>query len=339
MQNRSSGVRGLVFGGIMAALVVVFALVPYLSIFMPLPLILAYLRYSGRVAVLTSIVAALLSSIFVGPVQAFLILVPTGILPGLTFGYGIRRKLKPLVTGLLAVGVFFLGFALNYVITRAVVLEGRDPIVVAAESEQGRQLLNDQFDAFEKVIQNMPTEREDQRQAVEQMKTLVEEGRRDPVAMTWSLLPMGIFLMAAFSSWLTYMLARWILPRFGHEVPRPAPFGEFYLPAWLSALYLALSLGAGYLGRTIVNAPWWAKLLMNVITPLAYIFLLGGMAVAYGYFRKREMPKAAAVGFSLLGLLLGQVGMQLYIYVAVFDSMFDFRGLGHGMMKRPEETP
>ncbi|MBP2019482.1 hypothetical protein J2Z79_002921 [Symbiobacterium terraclitae] len=47
MQSRFTQTRGLVFGGLMAALIVVFSLVPVLSFLMPIPLVLAFVRYSG----------------------------------------------------------------------------------------------------------------------------------------------------------------------------------------------------------------------------------------------------------------------------------------------------
>ncbi|HWH72464.1 MAG TPA: DUF2232 domain-containing protein, partial [Candidatus Sulfotelmatobacter sp.] len=126
----------------MAGILLVCALVPFLSIFLPIPLVLVYVRYGGRTAVLTAVVSALLTAMFKGPIQAFLITVPSGILPGLVFGLGFRRKLKPLVIGLLAVAVFFGGFAAEYMVTRVAILGGQDPFENALQSTEGRQMLD-----------------------------------------------------------------------------------------------------------------------------------------------------------------------------------------------------
>lgn len=340
MHNRSSGVKGLVFGGVMAAMVVVFALVPFLSIFLPIPLVLAYVRYGGRVALLTAVVAVLFSALFVGPVRAFLLMVPVGVLPGLMFGYGFRKKLTPLIIGLLAVVVFFLGQAANYTVTRTVVLGGRDPIVVALETPAIREQLDENLNGIEQLLKSQPAGTEQQKQAAAQMLTRFDEMRAHPVETFWLMLPSVVFVMGGMSAWLNYMLCRWILPRFGHAVPQPTPFREFRLPAWLTLGYAVLAWGGNYLTGSVLNAPWWVKLLTNISAPLMLIFVLVGMAVAYGFLRQKELSKPLAVGFTLAGLfLLGGMGMTVYMMLAMWDAIFDFRGLGHGLWKRPTETP
>jgi uncharacterized protein YybS (DUF2232 family) len=338
MHNRSLGSRGLVFGGIMAGLVVVCALIPFLSVFIPIPLVLAYVRFGGKVATLTAVVSGLLTAMFLGPVQAFIVTVPAGILPGLIFGFGFRRKLKPMTIGLLAVAVFFLGFAADYVVTRAAVMGGRDPFVVALESPQGREVMDKMLGSIEQLAQAQGAAGSAQ---AEQFKAMFAEYHKDPIAFTWSVLPMGLFLIGAASTWINYMLCRWILPRFGHEVPRPAPFSEFRIPTWTVWFFALVMFGSGYVGTSVLNAPWWAKLILNVAGPLTYVFMFAGVAAVYGYLRRKQnMAKGSAVALSLVPLLFGGFGPQIYVLVAMWDTIFDFRGLGHGIMRnRPEGTP
>ncbi|MGE5675744.1 MAG: DUF2232 domain-containing protein [Mycobacterium leprae] len=341
MRTRSTGVRGLVFGGIMAALVIVFAVVPMLSIFMPIPLVLVYVRYGGRTALLTSVVAVIFSVLLVGPVQAISYLVPAGILPGLAFGYGFRRKLRPIVIGVIAVAVSIMGYAATYVITRAAVMGGRDPIAVAVQSPEARQLIDPIISAMEKATALPSGATEAQKQQAERVKAQIDEIKQDPAAVTWALLPSSLLFFGAASSWLNYMLCRWILPRFGHEIPAPTPFSEFWIPSWLTWVFVAALYGQTYMGPSLINAPWWVKVLLNVVSPLSYIFVLVGMAGAYGFLRKKEISKQLSLLFILLGLLLfgWSIGVQLYIMLAMWDSIFDFRGLGHGLLKRPKTTP
>jgi uncharacterized protein YybS (DUF2232 family) len=340
VHHRSSGVKGLVFGSLMAALIVVFALVPVLSLLMPVPLVLAYVRFGGRAAGLTAVVAALFSAMFVGPLQAFFLLIPAGILPGLAFGYGFRHKLKPLVIGLLAVAVFIGGWAAEYVLMRALVLDGRDPIATALESEQGRQALVRMTDFMEGLQAGQPAETAQQKRAIEMTKTWASEIQANPVQVTWMLLPSVLFLLGTLSAWINYMLCRMILPRFGHEVPAPAPFAAFRLPVWLTLIFTTAFWGAGFIGNSLLHSPWWVQLILNVLPPLQLIFVLAGIAVAYGYLRKKEVSKGIAIAFSLSGFLMGPFGLYIYMMVAMWDSIFDFRGLGHGLIKpRPEQTP
>ncbi len=338
MRNRPSGVQGLVFGGLMAALVVVFALIPFLNPFMPVPLVLTYVRYGGRVAVLAGVVAAVFSSLFVGPLQAFVILVPAGIAPGLVIGYGFQRKLRPITVGLLAVAVFIGAFAAEYAVSRAVLLQGRDPFEVALESEEIRATLEKQLDTLEALYRQSASQGEGAASAAERGLAYIEEIRRNPIGMIWVMLPAALSFMGALTAWIQIVLCRWVLVRFGHEVPQPTPFSQLRLPPWLALLYAVSLVGFGYAGASLVEAPWWVQLSVNTLSLLNFVFLLAGIAVAYGFFRKRNVPKWAAALYSLLGLLLGGLGLNLYIFLALGDAIFDFRGLGHGLWKRLNET-
>lgn len=338
MRNRTLKLQGLVFGGIMAALVLVCTLVPFLNIFMLIPLVLAYVRYGGRVAGLTAVVAVLFSFIFTGLTQT-LYLIPMGILPGLAFGYGFRHKRKPIMIGLIATVVFFVGLAGTYSLTRVLLFDGRDPIEATMETPLVRQQFDRLFEQMETTVKEQPGLTDAQRQVQEKW---IRDIRENPVKTVWASLPAGLFLISVFYSWLNYMLCRWILPRFGHEVPRPTPFGEFRLPAWLTWVFALLSMAMAYFGQqiSITALPWWVQVLWNTVLPLQMVFVLAGLAVAYGFLRKKGLGKAAATAIPL-GVLLftGGAATQLYLVLAMWDTIFDFRGLGHGMLKRPEETP
>jgi len=342
MENRSTRVQGLVFGGLMAALTVVFSLVPVLSVLMPIPLVLAYVRYGGRIAVMTATAATIFTMAFTGVVSGILA-IPAGILPGLIFGLGFRRKWKPLTIGLAAVLTFFFGFALTYVVTRVAMFDGRDPFVamletpaVQAQVEQFAGLMDQMAETIESTAAQQGAAVPAAAQQYRQMADLI---RRDAAGLTWTLLPSSLFFMGAFSSWINYLLCKLILPRFGHQVPPSTPFEEFRVPIWLVWAYVILALATPlFTGGDMTALPWWAKLMLNVFTPLMYILVLAGLAVAYGFMRKRGMQKGVAVAILVAGfLLLGQFGMQLLVLLAMWDTIFDVRGLGHGLWKRTEE--
>jgi uncharacterized protein YybS (DUF2232 family) len=338
LQHRSSGVRGLVFGGIMAALVVVCAMVPILTFFMPIPLVFVYLRFGGRAAVLASIVSAFFAALIVGPVQAFVYLVPSGILPGLVFGYGFRHKWKPIAIGIMAVAIFFVGFFANYVVTRALLMGGRDPITASIESPQGKQLLNTSLDWMDRTNQVSPKATAQQIQAAAQTQRFIDDVRQHPVETTWAFLPLGILLSGTMSAWLNYRLCRWILPRFGHPIPATVPFEEFRLPLWLAWSSMIAGFGSQYLGTSLVSAVWWVKILWNVLPPLIYLVVLAGIAVAYGFLRQKNLPKLAAGALALAGFFLGSTGLLVYVMIALWDTLFDFRGLGHGLFRLPKDA-
>ncbi len=342
MESRSTRLQGLVFGGLMAAMTVVFSLVPVLSVLMPIPLVLAYVRYGGRIAVMTATAATLFTMAFTGVVSGILA-IPAGILPGLIFGMGFRRKWKPLSIGLAAVLTFFFGFALTYVVTRVAMFDGRDPFVAMMETpafqsqvETFAVMMEQVADSAEALAAQRGTAPPQGAQLYREMADLL---RRDAVGIFWTMLPSSLFLMGAFSSWLNYMLCKLILPRFGHQLPPSTPFAEFRLPVWLIWAYAIIALLAPlFAGGDMTALPWWGKLLLNVFTPLMLILVLAGLAVAYGYLRRRGLEKGVAVLIVAAGvLLLGQIGMHILVLLAMWDTVFDVRGLGHGLWKRSEE--
>ena len=321
----------------MAALVVIFAAVPILNLLMPIPLVLTYMRFGGRAALLACVVSALFSAIFMGPVNMLLILVPGGLMPGLAFGYGLRRGWKPLMTGILALVVFFLGFALTYVGTRALVLGGRDPIADMLQTEPAKRLIADSTTLLEQAYQAKPAS-PGRDQALEGLREL----REHPVEMEYTLLPAALFLAGAVSSWFNYKLLQLSLPRLGHPIPAPAPFSEFRLPTWSVWVYAAAMLAGNYLGDsgTLVNAPWPVKVFANIIGPLVILFILAGIAVAYGYLRRKVgLGRMPAILLALAGFLLRNNGPVVYVMLAIWDTLFDFRGLGHGLFRLPTPNP
>lgn len=323
----------------MAGILLLCALIPFLGIFLPIPLVLVYVRYGGRTAVMTALVSALLTAMFKGPIQAFLITVPAGIMPGLVFGYGFRNKLRPLIIGMLAVLTFFASFGASYVVTRAAVLGGRDPIVDMVKPfepafEKMRAATQAQIDAVEP---------KNEAEAVQKKNalTMVTEMKGNFVTYTHGMLPSSLLLGGVLSAWINYLLCRATLPRFGHDVPAPYPFSRLRLPMWSIWVFTISSMAFQYVGQSFINAPWWVKTIQNVFMLAQMVFAVCGVAVIYGYFRiKKQMAKPPAVMLSLAPLMFGAIGLQVFTLGAMFDTIFDFRGLGHGLWRRPpEETP
>jgi uncharacterized protein YybS (DUF2232 family) len=279
---------------------------------------------------------------FQGPALTFFLTVPAGILPGLAFGYGFRHKLKPLVIGLIAAVTFFGGYAVNYVAARAAFMGGQDPIQEMMETPSVKQAMDQFFVPYQQMVEQQPATTDAQRAAKENTLAQIREYREHPVDVMHVLLPSGLFLGGIFSAFINFSLCRFMLRRFGHEVPDRAPFSQFRLPGWSMWVFAATLLGSMYLNQSLLNAPWWVKVLANVISPLTFVFALAGLAVAYGYLRiNMKMTKPVAMGIAVLVpfLFLKTGAMMLYAMLAVFDTIIDFRGLGHGIWKRPEPNP
>lgn len=338
MNYRQSKVSGLVFGGIMAALVVLFALVPFLGVLMPIPLVLAYVRYGGRVAGLSALISSVLCLMVQGPAVALGFMIPGGIMPGLMFGYGFRHRLKPVTTWLLAVAVFFLSFGVQYMIQRALVFGGQDPIVAVVESELGQQQMKATTQLMEPMLQQLANGSPQEQQAAEQMRARIQEYQANPAATVWVLLPSILFLVGAGSAAFNQFMCRLVLPRLGHEVPPSTPFGELKLPAWVSVAYFiifALSASTGVLtSGTVLNVPWFVQVLMNLFQPLALVMAFAGVAIAYGFLIRKSISKPFAIAIIVLVTMVMQ--LQLFVILALMDPIMDFRGLGHGWLQNPD---
>lgn len=330
MRKSAAQAQALIFGGLMAALVIIFAFVPFLSFLMPIPLVLTYLRYGGRTALLTAVVATIFAIFFTSPDVALLTVLPMGVMPGLAFGLGFKRGWKPVLTALLALAVFFVGYAGNYAASRWLFFDGKDPIVMAVESEAGREQIGAMVTLMEMAIDQQPVSTEAQKQQVEQIRAMLTQMKTEPTKMIWALLPSGLFLIGALFTWVNYLLCLRILPRFGHKIPAPSPFGELRLPAWATLGYFVLMFGGQYLLQPAGEGAWWSDLLRNVVFTLVYIFYLFGLAVVWGFLRKKDVPKGFSVLISALTLLF--FGQWLLI-LAAWDAIFDFRQLGHGLWR------
>lgn len=341
MQSRSGGARGLVFGALMAALFIITAIIPVpFRLFMPIPLVLAYVRFGGRVALLTATVATIFIFWFQGPIQA-IFLIPSGILPGLVFGFGFRNGLRPMTIGLSAVVSSFLGFAVSYVVMRTMVLGGQDPIVNAFQTEQMRELWNRFSDLFEQQLEALPRETAEQQRIYEMERERLMEQRENPAAVAWVLLPSGLFFGGAFTSWLNYKLCGWILPRFGHAMPVATPIEQFRLPMWLTWVYALSMFGMQFIwsGGSLLDVEWPVQVALNVFSTLAMVFAFAGFTVAYGILKRRGLSKGMSIGIPILAVLLVgyNLGLSLLILLAMWDSIFDFRKLGHGLFGRAKE--
>ncbi|HLO02771.1 MAG TPA: DUF2232 domain-containing protein [Symbiobacteriaceae bacterium] len=335
MRKSAAQAQALIFGGLMAALVIIFAFVPFLSFLMPIPLVLTYLRYGGRTALLTSIVATVFAIFFTSPDVALLTVLPMGVMPGLAFGLGFKRGWKPIMTALLALSVFFVGYAADYAASRWLFFDGKDPIVMSIESDAGRKQIDTMVSLMETALQQQPVATDAQKQQVAQVQSMLTQFKQEPAKMAWALLPSGLFLMGALFTWVNYLLCLRIIPRFGHQIPAPSPFGELRLPAWATLGYFVLMFGGQYVLQPVGQGAWWSDLARNVVFTLVYIFYLVGLAVVWGFLRKKDVPKGVALVLSILALVF--LGQWLLI-IAAWDAIFDFRQLGHGIWRRRPAT-
>lgn len=321
--------QGLIFGALMAALVIIFAFTQVLAFLIPIPLVLTYMRYGGRVAVLTGVVATLFSLLFASPDVALMQVLPMGVLPGLALGLGYTRKWRPLLTGGLTVLVFCFGYLLIYLLMRFVFFAGQDPI--AQLVQMMRESLTQAVNMVQGMTSQLPAGDATQQQAMQSYLQQLTTLRDSVDGFIRNLLPTSLAFGGVVFAWLNMKLCTKILPRFGYQVPAPTPFGDLRLPAWTAWGYFLLLFGGRVLELPMTGQPWWVEVARNGVLALQMIFGIVGLAVAYGWLIRKGVPKILAILISLFGFF---VLNGIFLVLAAWDAIFDFRGMGHGLWRR-----
>jgi uncharacterized protein YybS (DUF2232 family) len=321
--------QGLIFGALMAALVIIFAFTQVLAFLIPIPLVITYLRYGGRVAVLTGLVATIFSLLFASPDVALLQVLPMGVLPGLALGMGFHRKWRPLYTGALTVLVFCFGYVLIYLLTKFVFFGGQDPIVQMVQMMKGS--INQSIDLAQRLSAQLVAAGGSQEQIQGYIKNLTAV-RENLEGFIRYLMPILLASSGIMLAWLNMKLCAKILPRFGLQISGPTPFGDLRLPVWSIWGCFALLLGLRVAALPFGGQPWWIEVIRNGLYALSLIYSTVGLAVAYGWLIRRGVPKPFAILVSLFGFMIFG---WIYLILAAWDAIFDFRGMGHGTWRRP----
>lgn len=311
--------RALVFGAFMAALTVVFnaaTLVIPLTFHLPLPSALATVRYGWRNGLLSGAAATLLTFFFFGWQQA-IILATIGVLPGLVLGWAIRAGKRPTAAGLYTTLAALAGTLLLY--AASLLFFGEPPMEKIME-----QIARSVNESVESWATRLPPEQ------VEQFR---HQGKLMAEALP-KLVPLSFAFGAAAAGVLTYNLAVWMFPRFGHRVEPLPRFSRWSLPRWVIWAYPLLVLPAvvlQYTGRT--PPPWLVTLNTNVLLGVQVLFMLQGMSVASWWLQGRGWGVRAANWAAILGgFFLGQFA----VFLGLFDLALDFRRLRG---PRPWEEP
>lgn len=306
MPNRA-GARGLVFGGLMAALTAVIVyLVPFPFVY-PLPLTLVYIRYGARSALTTGAATALLLTIVLGGING-LVAIPSVVLPALAMGYGVTQRLAPLVTITASSAAAFVAILTNLGLTFLVL--GQNPVELFTQVQvEALERTRDMMQAFtaganDQMVQTLDF-------WIELMPILISR-----------LLPALLLFTAVITAMCTYWVARLILPRFGHKIEPLTPFVKWSAPIWLSWAFIG-ALGVSFLAGRVDTMEWAGRLALNIAVAVGFVYLVIGVAVAYQWLSTR-----IGKGFTILLLVLGYLYVApVLLFVGMWDGLFDFRKL------------
>ena len=309
--DQAKGATPLLYSGTALIIYLLGWLMPLPGIFLwvgsPLPLILLYWQRglaAGRKGILLTVVAALVVFIIIGAPFGglmFLFFMAIALVLGEAPGWNLKPDLALGLAALVATLVLIGAFALD------------SALFGPSLAEQLAALSAARQDALLQTYQNMgldPAAAAELRDTVSKMLSIMVK------------LLIALWLMSAlFTAWLNLIFGRVILRR----MYGPEEVTDLGLCRWSAPDVLIWPLIASGLGVALSSGFWfWACL--NVLTVLATVYFMQGVAVMVFWMDKRRVP--GWVRIVIFTVLAVEIFLTLLVALAgIFDTWFDFRRL------------
>ncbi len=308
-----SSVRSLAESALLAAITVLLmflgAFLPIAGFFVvlmwPIPVMLVILRHGVRYGLMTVAVTIVLSTIFLGIIQAVLAGITIVGLIGVAFGIGLRRSW----TGSTLVGVGTAVIAVSFLITLALAgpLMGIDLV---------EQIQNTAARSVEMAAETYSS------MGVADAELILEE-MRTAIAIMETVFPAMLMMSAFVYSVWTFGVTRLLLPKLGYAVPPLPPFARWRAPIWL-----ALALLASYGIILFMGGPepvsYIVVLAENVLFAANGAYLVFGAALLY-FLLHRLLGSPWVAGFACALIAINPIGVSILPLAAILDSGLDIR--------------
>lgn len=312
----------VVESGILAAIAIVFALIgayiPVLSLFAnfvwPLPLILCGRRNGLKWSILCLLVAAIIVSIIVSPIQALSLIVVFGLI-GVVMGECFRRDFSPIKIMLIGSVASLIGILLSFL--TGYFLMHIDVIHVFLQSmDQGFQMSLD----FYKNIGYTPEQMEEATKAMTLMMEMVK-----------MILPLGFLLLAPFMVFINYWAAQKVLSKLGDNYPWFPDFKEWQFPKWVLFIYgFGLILIMGFANN---HAAIGYQIGFNMFIGSSFFMMIQALACIRWYVLNSNKPKWY-FSIAVFLIFINSFISQMAVLFGAYDMLFDFRrGKGFGKKK------
>ncbi|MFO7942263.1 MAG: DUF2232 domain-containing protein [Bacillota bacterium] len=310
--EREGSTRALAESALLAAITV---LLMFLGAFLPLagflvvlvwpvPVMLVILRHGLRYGIMTVAVTVVLSTIFLGVIQALLAGITIVGLIGVAFGLGLHRGWS--ASTLVGVGTAVI--ALSFLITLAVAgpLMGVDLVAQIRESATlSAEMMADTYSSL--GVDEGRDIAAEMEMAVDVMETVFP-----------AMLMMSAFL---YSIW-TFGVTRLILPRMGYPVPHLPSFARWRAPIWLAiALMVSYGVIMLYGGEDSIYPVVLAE---NVLFAVNGAYLVFGAALLF-FLLKRVIQSSLVAGIVTGLITINPLGVSILPLAAILDSGLDIR--------------
>lgn len=306
MPNRQ--VKPLTEGGILTAVLVVLAMlslyIPFVNMLWSLPIALIGARHGLRYSVLTSLVGAIATMVFVQVAQGVVLLLG-GALTGIVLGSCLKRQMTGVKT--------FAWTAVAATVSTILLLGAMMVLLQTDVMQMGASLQEVVRETAREVAQNMASSEAERAQ----LEVLAEKLTHDFVL----LLPSGLIAFGLLCALLNYTIVRVVMRRLNMAVADFPSFDRWRFPVWMLYLFV-LSLVGIYWGdkwnsemlfavayntecivrfflflqgisllwyvkgrNTLIGRIWWLPVLLAFVSPLVEIafVVLGGIDIWMNY--------------------------------------------------------
>lgn len=280
--------KPLVEGALLAALVALLGLLSFYTGFgwlQPIPVLFAYLHNGARNAFLVAVVGAGLLALWIGPVSAvatFGFVTALGLAPG----WSLRRGA--------AAGVTIGTMALALICSSALAALA---ILLIWHSNLWVQL----WAALHELIDAHST----------QFRWGTGMSPAQFEALLLQLAPAAVMFAALVQAGAVYILSVAVLRRLGHPLPQLPAFAAWRAPRWLIWPF-AVAITA----RLVLSQKVPEAIAVNLTLALTAVYSVAGLALAYGWLRRRGMARRTVVV-----VLLGGIGLCDALAVGAFPAV------------------
>lgn len=304
----------MVEAGILAAIAIVMALVsmyvPVIGAFVnflwPLPIVICGMRNGLKWSIMSLIVAGVIVSIIISPLQAFFLVAIFGLL-GLILGECMRRRFSPMKLMLYGSVGAVLALVINIALSFLVL--GINPVDMM-------------FTAFHDSLTQLAEYYRESGMTEDEVQKAVA-GYAEMLRMMRIIMPGAFLLSAPALAFINYIAAKKILTKLGERFEDFPPFINLQIPGWVLWPY-AISLFAVTYFYQYNQQHWLYDVSVNVQTVCSFALVLQGIALIYWFVHKHNKPSWWA-GMATVLLFLIPIFSQIMVYVGAFDIVFDFR--------------
>ncbi|WP_029451735.1 YybS family protein [Clostridium algidicarnis] len=327
MQNRKYTTKEILEVGLMAAIIIIFNFiilyVPILgtivSIALPLPVVILYVRHNGKIALLTCILSFIVMLMFIDPIRA--IISSTSILfLGITLGYCIKHKkgffktllyqtIAGLIQSLISVYIY-----MSFIVKTS--LDEYINIIFIGPFKESIAISKELYEGLGVDITSNPT-----------MDLLESLDTRTLLIM----IPAGIIIVLAISAYINILISNKVLKRLGYEVEEPKSFTKWYFDDKVAAGFILVICLSIILNS--YNIPLGEYLLPFSVTLFQFILLIDGLSVMFYYLEKRFNNKKGIKVFIIIMLFIIQPLILFVVYLGLGDIFIDLREINPNSLR------